>query len=186
MSLTPSSMLPLGTPCPDFDLIDTRTGERVCRSDFDHRDVLVVMFICNHCPYVIHVQDELVRLGHEFRDSPVQLVAICANDAASYPEDGPERMREQAERLGYAFSYLHDAEQSVARAFHAACTPDFFVFDQQRHCVYRGQLDGARPGNDLPVDGRDLRAAIRACRDGEPPLDEQTPSVGCNIKWSFA
>lgn len=183
MSLTPSTMLPLGTPMPEIDLPDVTSGRRWRSAELPAQQVLVVMFICNHCPYVVHVQPELVRLGKDYRDHAVQLVAICSNDAERYPDDDPEAMREQARRLGYAFPYLHDASQDAARAFRAACTPDFYVFDRDGRCAYRGQLDGSRPGNELPLDGADLRRAIEACCDGRAPDPEQVPSVGCNIKW---
>ena len=183
MALTPSTMLPLGTPAPDFELSDTVSGELVSLAGFASKKALVVMFICNHCPYVKHVQAELVKLGQDYEKSGAALVAISANDAAAYPEDAPKRLGAEARRAGYRFPYLHDETQEVAQAYHAACTPDFFVFGPERTLVYRGQLDASRPGNGIPVTGADLRAAIDAVLAGAPVPPDQKPSVGCNIKW---
>ena len=182
MSLTASTMLPLGTQAPDFSLPDTE-GRQVSLDDFSENRVLLVMFICNHCPYVKHVRDELARLGRDYASRDVGIVAISANDAANYPDDSPEKMKEEKKAAGYSFPYLYDETQEVAKAYSAACTPDFFVFDSERKLVYRGQLDDARPGNGEPVDGRDLRAALDAALEGEPAPEVQKPSMGCNIKW---
>jgi len=183
MALTESTMLPLGTTAPDFTLPDTVSG----RMFHFHREtegkVVALMFICNHCPYVIHVNPELVRLSREYQARGVAFVAISSNDAEKYPADGPERMREQAAALGYGFPYLYDESQEVARAYDAACTPDFYVFDRDRHLVYRGRLDGSRPANEIPLNGEDLRQALDAVLEGRPVNERQYPSAGCNIKW---
>ena len=183
MSLTPSSMMPLGTPAPDFRLPDTVSGREVSLADIRGEVATVVMFICNHCPYVKHVETELARLAEDYAEQPVGFVAISANDAEAYPADAPAEMKNNAQRLGFRFPYLHDESQDVARAYGAECTPDFFIFDADLKCVYRGQLDDSRPGNDAPVDGRDLRAALDALLAGKPVSADQKPSVGCNIKW---
>lgn len=182
MALTASTMLPLGTQAPDFSLPDTE-GNSLSLKDFDDKNVLLVMFICNHCPYVKHVRDELVRLARDYQPKGVGIVAINANDVANYPDDSPENMKKEKESVGYSFPYLYDETQEVAKAYTAACTPDFFVFDGERKLIYRGQLDDARPGNDEPIDGHDLRAALDAALAGEPAPDTQKPSMGCNIKW---
>jgi peroxiredoxin len=182
MALTPSTMLPLGTLAPAFALPDT-TGRVVSRDDFRDQPALLVMFICNHCPYVKHIRTELARLGRDYGDRGVAIVAINANDVANYPEDSPARMAQEAEAAGYRFPYLFDDSQAVAQAYQAACTPDFFLFDRHRKLVYRGQLDDSRPGNRVPLTGRDLRAALDAVLKGEPVPADQKPSVGCNIKW---
>lgn len=176
-------MLSLGTPAPDFALPDTVTGETFHLYKETEGQVVVVMFICNHCPYVIHVNAELVRLSRDYQPRGVAFVAISSNDAEKYPADGPERMREQAALLGYGFPYLYDESQEVARAYDAACTPDFYVFDRGRRLVYRGRLDGSRPANDIPLSGEDLRQALDAVLEGRPVSDRQYPSAGCNIKW---
>jgi peroxiredoxin len=183
VAVTPSTMLPLGTFAPDFSLPEPATGKEVSLSDFAGREALLMMFICNHCPYVKHVRGELARLGRDYGDRGVGIVAICSNDVRTHPEDGPERMAEEARDAGYTFPYLHDATQEVARAYRAACTPDFFVFDAQRRLSYRGQLDDSRPGNGRPVNGADLRAALDAVLAGRPAPGTQKPSAGCNIKW---
>ena len=183
MALTPSTMLPLGTPAPDFELSDTVSGTLVSLAQFKAKKALVVMFICNHCPYVKHVQAELVKLGQDYEAGEAALVAISANDPAAYPDDSPKKLGAEARRAGYRFPVLFDETQEVARAYQAACTPDFFVFGPDRRLVYRGQLDASRPGNGLPVTGADLRAAIDAVRAGRPVPPEQKPSLGCNIKW---
>jgi hypothetical protein len=151
--------------------------------DFDDKPALLVMFICRHCPYVRHVRGELARLGHDFADSELAIVAISANDPAEYPEDAPESLAEEAREAGYAFPYLFDETQEVAKAYTAACTPDFFLFDSDRALVYRGQLDDSRPRNGLPITGKDLRAAIQAVMSGAPVSDHQRASIGCSIKW---
>ncbi len=183
MALTPSTMPPLGMQAPDFSLPDTVSGEVLGLQQLRSDKATVVMFICNHCPYVKHVQPELVRLAHDYQKLGVAFVAISSNDAVGYPEDGPEQMKAVAKEQGYPFPYLFDRSQQVASAYRAACTPDFYVFDRQLKLVYRGQLDDSRPGNGRPVTGRDLRAALDAVVAGVPVDPQQTPSVGCNIKW---
>jgi peroxiredoxin len=182
MAATPSTMLPLGTSAPDFQLPDT-SGRTVARDDFAAQPALLVMFICNHCPYVQHVTAELARLGRDYQARGVAIVAISSNDVAQHPEDGPTAMAAFAAAHGFMFPYLYDESQAVAAAYRAACTPDFFLFDAGRRLVYRGQLDGARPANDIPADGRDLRAALDAVLAGTPVPERQWPSLGCNIKW---
>ncbi len=179
MALTPSRMIELGTPAPDFRLLDALTNRWVCRDQVAGPRGLLVMFICNHCPYVRHVEAALIKLGRDYRNSGVGIVAINANDVDAYPEDHPRLMAQKA----YPFPYLYDETQAVARAYGAACTPDFFLFDRALGCIYRGQLDASRPGSEVPVSGRDLRRAIEALLAGEPVDSEQQPSVGCNIKW---
>ena len=183
MVATASTMLPLGTPAPDFSLRDATTGADVSLVDFAGQPVVLVMFISNHCPYVKHVAHELAQIGCDYIDQGVAVVAIGANDVESHPDDAPVRMVEFAAKHGFTFPYLYDETQDVARAYRAACTPDFFVFDTDRALVYRGQLDGARPSNEVPVDGRDLRSALDAALDGAPVAEPQMPSMGCNIKW---
>jgi len=183
MSLTESTMLSLGTPAPDFNLPDVVSGETVSLDQLAGKKGLLVMFICRHCPYVVHVQEELARLGAEYADRDLGIVAISSNDAVNYPDDAPENLKAQARRLGFRFPYLYDESQDVARQYTAACTPDFFLFDEKRSLVYRGQLDDSRPGNGKPVTGRDLRSAIDAVLAGQPVDPAQRPSGGCNIKW---
>jgi thiol-disulfide isomerase/thioredoxin len=180
----PSTMLPLGTDVPAFALTDSVSGAQVGADNFRDAPALLIMFICNHCPYVKHVMAEFGRVERDYRDDGLQIMAVNANDLDAYPQDGPEHMKALAEELGWGFPYLFDATQEVARSFRAACTPDFFLFDDRRRLVYRGQFDGARPGNDLPVTGSDLRAAIEATLAGKPVDPDQTPSIGCNIKWT--
>jgi peroxiredoxin len=182
MALTPSTMLPLGTSAPDFRLPDT-TGKFVSLADLKSAPALLVMFICNHCPYVKHLRAGLAQLGRDYLLRSVAIIGINSNDAANYPEDSPARMKEEALAAGYTFPYLYDEAQAVAKAFHAACTPDLFLFDRARRLVYRGQFDGSRPGNGVPVTGKDLRAALDAVLAGKPPSTFQAPSMGCNIKW---
>lgn len=182
MAATPSTMLPLGTAAPAFDLPDSVSGRRVNLEDFAGRPLLV-MFICNHCPFVKHVRAELARIGAEYAGRGVGVVAICSNDAAKYPDDGPDKMRAEAASAAYGFPYLYDEAQGVAKAYRAACTPDFYVFGRDHRLLYRGQLDDSRPGNGLPVTGRDLRAALDAALGGKPAPEPQMPSIGCNIKW---
>jgi thiol-disulfide isomerase/thioredoxin len=182
MALTPSTMLPLGTPAPDFQLPDL-DGKTVSLAGLKDRPALLVMFICNHCPYVKHIRTGLAQLAADYQPRGVGLVAINANDAASYPDDSPAKMVGEARAAGYTFPYLYDASQAVAKAYRAACTPDFFLFDRGRRLVYRGQLDASRPGNGIPVTGKDLRAALDAVLAGKAPSLLQTPSMGCNIKW---
>ena len=178
-----SKMMSLGTKAPDFKLTDTVSEQPVSIGDFDDKSALLVMFICNHCPYVQHVRGELSRLGTDYQDSDLAIVAISSNDAEGYPSDSPEAMKAEAETHGYVFPYLYDEDQSVATSYAAMCTPDFFLFGGDRSLVYRGRLDGSRPGTDVPVTGQDLRAAIEATLAGEPVPDEQHPSMGCSIKW---
>jgi len=182
MALTPSTMLELGTQAPEFSLPDTE-GRTIALREFDDADALLVMFICNHCPFVQHVREELARLGSEYQKRGVAVVAINSNDVVRHPDDSPDRMRDEKNRFGYTFPYLIDETQEVARAYRAACTPDFFVFDGAQRLVYRGQLDDSRPGNDVPVSGADLRAALDAVLEGHDVPAEQRASVGCNIKW---
>ena len=179
----PSTMLALGTKAPDFELPDVMTGKSVSIRDFDAKQALLVMFICRHCPYVKHIRAELARLGRDFADSELAIVAISANDPEEYPEDAPEGLAEDAREAGYAFPYLFDETQEVAKAYTAACTPDLFLFDADRELVYRGQLDDSRPSNGLPVTGEDIRAAIDAVLSGGPVSRDQRPSIGCGIKW---
>ena len=182
MAVTPSTMLPLGTEAPDFSLPDTE-GKMISPGDFKEAPALLVMFLSNHCPYVKHVLDGLVALVREFQKRDPAVVAINCNDVAAYPEDSPEKMVEVAAQHGFTFPYLFDETQEVAKAYRAACTPDFYVFDQQHKLVYRGQMDDSRPGNEYTVCGADLRVAIDAVLEGRPVPPEQRPSMGCNIKW---
>ena len=178
-----STMLPLGTPAPDFKLRDTVSGDLVSLSDFDGRAALLVMFICNHCPYVQHIRHGLAALGRDYADSGAAIVAISSNDPVAYPSDGPEAMAVEAAEIGYTFPYLFDETQDVARAYTAACTPDFFLFGPDRTLVYRGQFDASRPGQLEQVTGADVRAAMDAVLAGEPVSTDQVPSIGCSIKW---
>jgi peroxiredoxin len=182
MALTPSTMVPLGTSAPDFRLPDT-DGKLVSLSDFGHAPALLVAFICNHCPYVKHIRAAFARLAREYQAKGVAIVGINSNDAANYPDDSPAKMKEEKEAAGYSFPYLYDESQEVAKAYDAACTPDFFLYDRDRRLVYRGQMDASRPGNDKPNDGADLRAALDAVLAGKAPAGQQVPSMGCNIKW---
>lgn len=182
MVLTLSTMMPLGTVAPDFALPDTE-GRTVRLTDFASAPALLVIFMCNHCPYVKHVRAGLADLGRSLRAKGVAVVGINANDAKTHPDDSPEKMRSEAAEAGYTFPYLYDATQEVAKAYTAACTPDFFLFDADRRLVYRGQMDDSRPGNDEPVTGKDLRIAVDALLAGGPVPTEQKPSMGCNIKW---
>jgi len=182
MALTPSTMLPLGTPAPDFRLPDTQ-GRVVSRRDFQNHPGLLVVFMCNHCPYVIHLRSALAQLARDYIPRGLGMVGINSNDVERYPADSPARMAAEVKAAGYSFPYLYDADQSVARAYQAACTPDIFLFDAAGRLVYRGQFDDSRPGNGRPVTGRDLRAALDALLAGQPVPTQQTPSVGCNIKW---
>jgi peroxiredoxin len=183
MSLTPSNMLPLQTLAPDFSLFDTISGQKLSLSELKSPVATLVMFICNHCPYVKHVQHELVKLAKDYQSKNIAFIAINSNDTKKYPEDAPEKMKECAESLGYTFPYLFDETQEVAKAYQAACTPDFYLFDKNLRCVYRGQLDDSRPGNNIPVSGKDLREALEAILSEKPVSTFQKPSIGCNIKW---
>jgi peroxiredoxin len=182
MVRTPSTMLPLGTSAPDFRLVNV-DGREVSRDDFADAPALLVIFMCNHCPFVIHVADELARLTREYMERGVAVVGISSNDVSMHPGDSPERMVAEAEERGYVFPYLYDETQEVAHAYHAACTPDFFLFDKDRKLVYRGQLDDSRPQSGIPVTGKDLRAALDAVLAGRAPSEQQRASLGCNIKW---
>lgn len=183
MARTESNMLPLGTKAPDFTLMDTISKKLVSLEDIRGRKGTVVMFICNHCPFVKHVNRELVRLSNDYRVTGFGFVAISSNDVENYPQDGPDEMYRTAQNLGYPFPYLYDETQEVARAYDAACTPDFYVFDSELKLVYRGQLDNSRPGNSIPVNGRDLREALDNILNNSPQRKDQKPSLGCNIKW---
>jgi len=182
MSATNSTMLELGTPAPPFDLQGC-DGVRYSLGDFSDAPALLVIFMCNHCPYVKHVRMGMISLVREYLTKGVAVVGINANDADAYPDDGIEQMKEDAAAYAYPFPYLVDTDQSVAKAYHAACTPDFFLFDNTGKLAYRGQMDDSRPGNEKPVTGRDLRAALDAVLNGRPVAAEQKPSMGCNIKW---
>ncbi len=182
MVQTASTMMPLGTQAPDFSLPDT-TGNTVSLADFKGANALLVMFICNHCPFVKHVRDQLAALGADYQEKGVGVVAIMSNDVTTHPDDSPDKMAEEVRLAGYTFPYLYDATQATAKAYRAACTPDFFLFDRDLKLAYRGQLDDARPGNDKPVTGADLRAALDAVLAGTPVPEPQKPSIGCNIKW---
>ncbi len=183
MALTESTMLPLGTKAPDFRLPDTISGNKVSLKEIASENATVVLFICNHCPYVIHVNPEIVRLSNEYAPKGVSFVAINSNDVENYPADSPVKMRETAEREGYCFPYLYDESQEVAKAYDAACTPDIYVFDGNLKLAYRGRLDASRPNSEVPLTGADLRAALDAILAGEPVPEKQFPSAGCNIKW---
>ena len=183
MALTESTMLELGHRLPDFSLPDVVSGKTISPADFQDKKALLVMFICVHCPYVIHVREELARLGRDYAGKPLGIIAISSNYVGTHPQDAPENLKKMAEELGFNFPYCYDETQEVAKAFTAACTPDFFLFDEDRKLVYRGQLDDSRPGNGIPVTGKDLRAAIDAVLAGKPVDPNQKPSMGCNIKW---
>lgn len=182
MAAVESTMLPLGTPAPEFSLPDT-SGKRVSLEDFRTCKALLVMFISNHCPFVKHVRAELARLGKEYQAKGTGVVAIMSNDVVNYPDDSPEKMKAEAAAAGFTFPYLYDETQAVAKAYRAACTPDFFLFDAAHKLAYRGQLDASRPGNGIPVTGADLRAALDAVLEGRAAPEKQRPSIGCNIKW---
>ena len=180
MTAAESQMLPVGTPAPEFSLPDP---DGRLHSLADSANAYLVMFICNHCPFVKHVRKELARLGRDYAERGVAVYAISSNDIDVYPADAPEQMKKEAEAQGYTFPYLFDSDQSVAKAYRAACTPDFYVFDADKALVYRGQLDDSRPSNDAPIDGHDVRKALDAVLAREPVSETQKPSIGCNIKW---
>jgi peroxiredoxin len=182
MSLTPSTMLPLGTTAPDFRLPDT-DDKTVALADFKSAPALLVIFMCNHCPFVKHIRQGLAQLGRDYLPKGVAIVTINSNDVAKYPDDSPAKMKEEVKSAGYQFPYLYDETQAVAKAYQAACTPDIYVFDGQQKLVYRGQFDDSRPGNGKPVTGKDLRAALDAVLAGNFVSSDQKPSIGCNIKW---
>ncbi len=182
MVLTPSTMLPLGTAAPEFSLLNT-DGNTVSLADVSDAPALLVAFMCNHCPYVKHIGDGLAKMARDFQSKGAAVIAISSNSVESHPADGPDKMAEEARERGYTFPYLYDETQEVAKAYTAACTPDFFLFDGDRNLYYRGQMDDSRPGGDIPVTGSDLRSALESLLAGEVPPDGQNPSIGCNIKW---
>lgn|SRR4030095_12410543 len=183
MARTPSVMVPLGTRAPQFNLPDTVTGKYFSLIDLKGKVATVIMFICNHCPFVKHVNQELVKLANDYNKRGIGFAAISANDIAGYPDDSPLLMKQVAIQLNYPFPYLYDETQEVAKAYDAACTPDFFVFGKDLKLVYRGQLDDSRPGNSIPVNGKDIRNALDCLISGQPVPEEQKPGIGCNIKW---
>jgi peroxiredoxin len=183
MAQTLSTMRDLGDPAPDFTLPDTVSGQTVSLSDFADKPALLVAFVCNHCPVVKHIQSGFVAFAKEFQTRGLAVVAISANDIDNYPADSPEKMAEEAAQNGYTFPYLYDESQEVAKAYQAACTPDFFLFDKDRRLAYRGQFDDSRPGNGIPVTGQDMRDAANALLTGQTVNPDQKPSIGCNIKW---
>jgi peroxiredoxin len=183
MAFKESNMLPLGTKAPDFTLPDTVSGNEVNLNDIKSDKATLVMFLCNHCPYVIHVNEEIVRIVEDYKPKGVSFVGISSNDVVNYPQDGPDKMKTHAQETGYDFPYLYDESQEVAKAYDAACTPDFYIFDGALKLVYRGRIDNSRPGNDIPLTGEDLRTALDAVLSGEPVTEKQYPSGGCNIKW---
>lgn len=184
MAATPSNMLPLGTKAPNFSLVDTVANTSYMLKDVKGEKGTVVMFICNHCPFVKHVNPEIANLGEEYRAKGIGFAAISSNDIVTHPQDGPAFMKETAKEAAYPFPYLYDETQAVAKAYDAACTPDFYLFDADLRLVYRGQLDDSRPGNGIPLTGSDLRGAMDALLQGKPINTEQKPSIGCNIKWA--
>jgi peroxiredoxin len=183
MVLTPSTMMPLGTKTPDFHLPDVVSGKTISLDDFSAKKVLLVIFLCRHCPYVKHVQQELAKLGRDYGLKDVAMVGISSNDTDKYPEDSPSSLREMVLELKLNFPFCFDETQEIAKAFHAACTPEFYVFNGERKLAYRGQLDDSRPKNNIPVTGKDLRAALDAVLKDQPVSAEQRPGIGCNIKW---
>lgn len=184
MVMTPSNMMALGTQAPDFSLTNAIDGKTVSLGDFKGRKALLVMFICNHCPFVVHVRDQFGKIESEYTSRGLSIVAINSNDLKNHANDGPEHMKTLATEMGWSFPFLFDDTQNVAKAYSAACTPDIFLFDESHKLVYRGQLDGSRPSNDVPVTAEDLRAAIEAVLEGRSVPEDQKPSVGCNIKWA--
>lgn len=183
MARTPTTQIPLGFKAPTFELPDAVSDKRFKYNDLKGDKGTVVMFICNHCPFVIHVREELVRLANDYLNKGIGFIVISSNDVENYPQDGPDLMKELAEQLNFPFPYLYDESQEVAKAYDAACTPDFSVFNADDVCIYRGQLDDSRPGNDAPVDGKDLRKVFDYLIDGKMLDFDQKPSLGCNIKW---
>ncbi len=183
MVKTASTMLALGTAAPEFELQDVVSGETVSLADFGDRQALLLMFICQHCPFVKHVQNELARIGQDYDQQPLGMVAISANDVANYPQDAPEKLKQMAQELNFNFPVCYDESQEVSKAYTAACTPDFFLFDAASKLAYRGQLDDSRPSTNIPVTGKDLRQAIDTLLQGKTVDFEQKPSIGCNIKW---
>ena len=183
MAYTESNMLPLGTKAPNFTLPDTLSAKEITLYEMPPAKATLIMFLCNHCPYVIHVNPEIVRIAADYKNAGVQFVGISSNNAIKYPQDGPEKMTEHGKETGYTFPYLYDESQEIARKYDAACTPDFYLFDQHRKLVYRGQMDDSRPGNGLPVTGRDIRDAVECILHQRPVNPRQKASIGCNIKW---
>lgn len=183
MARTPSTMLELGTKAPDFSLPNVVNDETVTLSDYDDKEALLVMFMCNHCPFVKNIKEGLVEFAEDYADRSLGIVAISSNDVENYPDDSPEKMAEDARHFGYPFPYLYDETQEAAKKYRAACTPDFFLFDNERNLVYRGQFDDSRPGNDIPVTGEDLRNAVDKLLNEGEVVENQKPSIGCNIKW---
>lgn len=183
MPATPSQMVPLGTITPDFELPDAVSGKTMSLNELKSDVATVIMFICNHCPFVKFVQAELVKLTNDYKSTSVSFIAINCNDVENYPEDSPDNMKKVADTLGYNFPFLFDASQDVARAYNAACTPDFYIYDREMKLVYRGQLDDARPNNGIPITGKDIRAALDNILAGKPVSSDQKPSIGCDIKW---
>jgi len=183
MSETPTTKIPLGFKAPEFSLVDTVSGEKLSYSQIRGKKGTVVVFICNHCPYVIHVIHEIVNIAKEYMPKGIGFVAISANDVENYPQDSPDKMKEHAKEWDFPFPYLYDESQDTAKAYQAACTPDYNIFNGDDLCVYRGQLDDSRPKNNVPVDGKDLRKALDTLLDGLVISTDQKPSVGCNIKW---
>lgn len=183
MARTPSNMLELGTEAPHFSLPDTISGRELSLTDLASDKATLIMFICNHCPFVLHVNEELVRLAADYQSKGVSFIAISSNDIINYPQDSPDRMKKLAKEVGYRFPYLYDESQEVAKNYQAACTPDFYLFDGELKLAYRGQLDASRPGNNIPVTGEDLRAAMDSLLAGTPVSSDQKPSMGCGIKW---
>jgi peroxiredoxin len=183
MAQVTSTMIALGTTAPDFNLQEPATGQNRSLSDFENAPALLVLFICNHCPFVKHIRAELAHFGRDYQAKGLAIVAISANDAVDYPDDSPAKMAQEAKDAGYVFPYLYDETQAIAKAYQAVCTPDFFLFNADKKLVYRGQFDGSRPGNNIPVTGADVRAAVDAILAGQPVTGEQKPSIGCNIKW---
>ncbi|MFN3403983.1 MAG: thioredoxin family protein [Cytophagaceae bacterium] len=183
MARTPSVMIPLGTKAPDFVLPDVVSGNKLSLQQLKSDKATVIMFICNHCPFVKHINPELTKLGNDYEEKGISFIAISSNDAIQYPEDSPEKMKQYAKELEYPFPYLYDESQEVAKSYDAACTPDFFIFDKELKLVYRGQLDDSRPSTDIPVTGKDIRRALDQILKGESVFEDQKPSLGCNIKW---
>lgn len=183
MAETPSTMIPLGTKAPDFKLLDTKTNEYRSLQELKSDKATVIMFICNHCPYVKHIRSKLAEIARQYQTKGVSFIAINSNDVENYPLDSPEHMREETEKYQYTFPYLFDDTQAVAKAYHAACTPDFYIFDSNMQCVYRGRFDNSTPGNNNPVTGNDLHQALDNILTGNPVSADQKASVGCNIKW---
>ena len=185
MARTPSTMVELGTIAPNFTLPDTVSGKDLALEEIKGKVATVIMFICNHCPFVKHINAELVKLANEYKNKGVEFVAINSNDIINHPEDSPELMTQVAKQLKYPFPYLYDETQETAKAYDAACTPDFFIYDKNLRLVYRGQLDDSRPGNEIPVTGKDIRQSLDCLLNGRPIPDLQRPSIGCNIKWKL-